>query len=68
MDIKKKMPGGAEKNSLKKRKALEDDAAKCAKLTNIFSKRQRSTRELATQGTVTSNIYSYAFDKCFYPK
>ncbi len=34
MVSKKKMPGGAEKARLKKRKALEDDAAKCAKLTN----------------------------------
>ncbi len=61
MASKKKMPGGAEKARLKKRKALDDDAAKCAKLTNIFSRRQTSTRELATQGSVTSNIYSYAF-------
>ncbi len=68
MDSKKKMPGGAEKARLKKRKALEDDAAKCAKLTNIFSRRQRSTRELATQGTVTSNIYSYAFGKTLLSK
>ncbi len=31
-----------------KKKALEDDVAKCAKLTNIFSRRQISTRELVT--------------------
>ncbi len=36
----------------KKRKALEDDAAKSTKLTNIFSRRQTSTRELATQGNL----------------
>ncbi len=67
MDSKKNMPGGAEKARLKKRKAMEDDVAKCAKLTNIFS-RQMTTRELATLSTVTSNIYSYAFGKRFYPK
>ncbi len=57
------------KGQVKKRKSLEYDAAKCAKLTNIFS-RQTSTRELATQGnlTVTSNMYSYAFGKRFYPR
>ncbi len=45
MDSKKNMPGGTEKAKLKKRKAMEDDVAKCAKLTNIFS-RQMTTREL----------------------
>lgn len=41
------------KKGFKKRKALEDDAAKCAKLSDIFSRRQTSTQELLTQGTVT---------------
>src|SRR4029434_1203392 len=31
---------GAEKARLKKRKALEEDAAKCAKLTDLFSRGQ----------------------------
>ena len=31
---------GAEKARLKKRKALEEDAAKCAKLTDSFSRGQ----------------------------
>ncbi len=39
---KKKMPGGADKARLKKRKPLEDDAAKCAKLTNIFQEDKRA--------------------------
>lgn len=30
--------GGAKKARLKKRRALEEDAAKCAKLTDIFSR------------------------------
>ncbi len=52
MDSNKEIPRGAEKARLKKRKASEDDAAKCAKLTNIFSRRQTSARELATQGNL----------------
>ena len=36
----RKRPGGAEKARLKKRKALEEDAAKCAKLTDLFSRGQ----------------------------
>src|SRR4029434_6466064 len=36
----RKGPGGAEKARLKKRKALEEDAAKCAKLTDLFSRGQ----------------------------
>ncbi len=52
MDSKKKIPRGAEKKQVKKRKASEYNAAKCAKLTNIFSRRQTSTRELATQGNL----------------
>lgn len=36
----RKRPGGAEKVRLKKRKALLEEAAKCAKLTDIFSRRQ----------------------------
>ena len=31
---------GAEKARLKKRKPLEEDAAKCAKLTDLFSRGQ----------------------------
>ncbi len=42
MDSRKKMPEGAEKARLKKGKALEDDAAKCAKLTNIFQEDKRA--------------------------
>lgn len=36
----RKRPGGAEKARLEKRKALEKDAAKCAKLTDLFSRGQ----------------------------
>ncbi len=43
MDSKKKIPRGAEKARLKKRKASEDDAAKCAKLKNIFFKTNEHT-------------------------
>ncbi len=34
---KKKRKGGAEREREKKTKVLEDDAAKCLKLTNLFS-------------------------------
>ncbi len=51
MDSKKRCREELKKPGWKK-KALEDDAAKCAKLTNIFSRRQTSTRELATQGNL----------------
>src|SRR4029434_11076862 len=36
-------PVGAEKPRLKKRKALEEDAAKCAKLTDLFFKRTNTS-------------------------
>lgn len=36
----RKRPGGAEKARLRKRKALEEGAAKCAKLTDIFTRGQ----------------------------
>ena len=36
----RKRPGGAEKDRLKNRKGLEEDAAKCAKLTDLFSRGQ----------------------------
>ena len=36
----RKRPGGAEKARLKKRKALEEDAPKCAKLTDLFPRGQ----------------------------
>src|SRR4029434_3000359 len=36
----RKGPGGAEKARLQKRKALGEDAAKCAKLTDSFSRGQ----------------------------
>jgi len=36
----RKRAGGAGKARLKKRKALEEDAAKCAKLTDLFSRGQ----------------------------
>ena len=39
MDGKRK--GGAEKTRIKKRKALEADAAKCVKLSSLFSKSSR---------------------------
>ncbi len=39
MDSNKKIPRGAEKGRLKKRKASEDDAAKCAKLTKKILKK-----------------------------
>ncbi len=68
MDSKKKDAWRSWKSQVKKERHLEDDTAKCAKLTNIFSRTQTSARELATQGTVTSYIYSYAFGKRFYPK
>ena len=41
----KKRPGGAEKARSKKRKALEEDAAKCAKITDLFS---RAKTQVAT--------------------
>ena len=34
----RKSKGGAEKARIKKRKALETDAAKCAKIGNFFTK------------------------------
>ena len=37
MDRGKKCPGGAEKQRTKKLKSLEVEAAKCAKLTDLFS-------------------------------
>ena len=36
MDQRKKRPGGAEKQRLKKLKSLEVEASKCAKLTDLF--------------------------------
>ena len=36
MDKRKKRPGGAEKQRTKKLKSLEVEAAKCAKLTDLF--------------------------------
>ena len=36
MDKRKKCPGGAEKQLLKKLKSLEVEASKCAKLTDLF--------------------------------
>lgn len=36
----KKWPGGAEKARMKNRKALEEDAAKCAKVRDLFSQGQ----------------------------
>ena len=37
----RKRPGRAEKARLKKRKALAEDDAKCAKLTDLFSRGQK---------------------------
>ncbi len=39
--VKKKMLGGAEKAMFKKRKALEDDAAKCAKTNKYYFKEDK---------------------------
>lgn len=36
MDRKRKRPGGAEKQRTKKLKSLKVEAAKCAKLTDLF--------------------------------
>lgn len=46
-----KRRGGAEKVQLKKKqRALKDDVAKCDKLTDIFSRGQKSTQQLDIQG------------------
>lgn len=36
--MEKKSKGGAEKMRIKKRKALENDAAKCSKIASFFNK------------------------------
>ncbi|KAL7849031.1 hypothetical protein SRHO_G00206540 [Serrasalmus rhombeus] len=47
----RKRPGGAEKARLKKSKALEEDAAKCAKLTDLISRGQTPAAAASEQQT-----------------
>ena len=43
--------GGAEKKTIKKRKLLQQDAAKCAKLTEIFKKSVKDDAGPSTSST-----------------
>src|SRR4029434_8979700 len=55
MDGRKRL-GGAEKARLKKRNELEEDAAKCAKLTDLFSTGQTQVKTGRDIGLLISNV------------